>query len=136
MDQLERAASGFVEAPTDSNRARTSKAVVSVGSVFGALAASSCCVLPVALFGLGASGAWIGRLGALEPYQPVFIGVTLVFLAVGFYLVYRKPKAVACEPGTACARPLSNRITKIVLWTSAALVIVAFAFPNVTGLFV
>ena len=33
--------------------------LVAAGGVIGALAASSCCILPLVLFGLGVSGAWI-----------------------------------------------------------------------------
>ena len=38
------------------------------GGMLGALAASSCCILPLALFTLGISGAWIANLTALAPY--------------------------------------------------------------------
>ena len=31
------------------------------------MAASSCCTLPLVLFGLGVSGAWIGNLTQLAP---------------------------------------------------------------------
>jgi mercuric ion transport protein len=46
--------------------------LVAVGGILGVLAASSCCVLPVVLFPLGLSGAWISNPTPLEPYQPVF----------------------------------------------------------------
>jgi mercuric ion transport protein len=48
---------------------RTQK-LVAAGGVLGAFAASSCCIAPLALFSLGISGAWIGNLTALAPYQP------------------------------------------------------------------
>src|SRR5689334_12650165 len=51
--------------------------LVATGGVLGAVAASSCCIVPLVLFALGISGAWIGNLTALTPYQPIFIGVTL-----------------------------------------------------------
>src|SRR5262249_45192032 len=104
--------------------------LVALGSVLGALAASSCCIVPLVLFALGVSGAWIGNLTALTPYQPIFIGVTCAFLATGFYLVYRKP-AFACGEGDACARPLRRRGVKVGLWTATALVVAAIAFPYV-----
>ena len=47
--------------------------LVAAGGILGALAASSCCILPLVLFGLGVSGAWIGNLTWLAPYQPYFI---------------------------------------------------------------
>ncbi|MGH6880679.1 MAG: mercuric transporter MerT family protein, partial [Hypericibacter sp.] len=45
--------------------------LIAAGGVLGALAAMSCCILPLVLFALGISGAWIGNLTALAPYQPV-----------------------------------------------------------------
>ena len=96
------------------------------GGILGALAASSCCILPLALFTLGISGAWIGNLTALAPYQPIFFAATAGCLGVGYYLVYRQPKAV-CADGS-CARPLPRRGVKAVLWAATALVLAAVAF--------
>jgi mercuric ion transport protein len=104
------------------------KALVSVGSVVAALAASSCCVLPLVLFAFGISGAWIGNLTALAPYQPYFVVVTLGFLAAGFFMVYRKPRMV-CAPGQYCAKAYSDRIAKVSLWIATAIIAVALAFP-------
>ena len=104
--------------------------LVAAGGILGALAASSCCIMPLVLFALGVSGAWIGNLTALAPYQPVFIGITLALLTTGYYLVYRKP-AVACGEGDACARPLPRRGVKLALWIGTALVMSAIAFPYV-----
>ncbi len=105
------------------------KLFATVGGITAALAASSCCVLPLVLFTLGVSGAWIGNLTALAPYQPLFVGLTLAFLAWGFWLVYRKPKAVCAEG--YCARPKSDRIAKTGLWIATGLVALALAFPYV-----
>ena len=104
--------------------------LVAAGGVLGALAASSCCIMPLVLFMLGIGGAWIGNLTALAPYQPIFVVATLGFLAAGYRLVYRKPAAV-CAEGEACARRMPNRIAKLALWTATALVVVAMAFPYV-----
>src|SRR5262245_16559362 len=104
--------------------------LMAAGGLVGALAASSCCILPLVLFALGISGAWIGNLTALTPYQPIFIGVTLALLATGYYLVYRK-LAVACGEGEACARPLPRRGVKLALWFATALILSAIAFPYI-----
>lgn len=79
------------------------------------------------LFTLGISGAWIGNLTALAPYQPFFVAGALAFLGFGFVRVYRRP--IACMAGNSCARPASSRVAKLGLWTAAALVAVAVAFP-------
>jgi mercuric ion transport protein len=85
--------------------------VTAIGGILGAVAASSCCIAPLALFSLGISGAWIGNLTALAPYQPYFIAATLTCLGYGYWLVYRR-RNIACAEGAACARPLPGRIVK------------------------
>jgi len=82
-----------------SNSAR-GPAWMAVGGLLGALAASSCCILPLVLFGL---------------------------LGVGYWLVYRAPKR-ACVDGGVCARPLPNRLVKSALILATILVAVALSF--------
>ncbi|HEV2545721.1 MAG TPA: mercuric transporter MerT family protein [Stellaceae bacterium] len=115
---------------------RTSRnaGLASIGGIAAAIAAASCCAVPFALFTLGISGAWIGNLTALEPYQPIFAAVAMGFLGYGFYHVYRKPKA-ACAEDSHCAKPSSGRVTKIGLWTAIVLVVVALGFPKLAPLF-
>ena len=107
---------------------------LSLGGILAALGAASCCVVPFALFTLGISGAWIGNLTALEPYQPIFAVIAFSLLGYGFYLVYRKPK-VACVEGSYCAQPNSARVAKIGLWTATVLVAIALGFPKLAPLF-
>jgi mercuric ion transport protein len=102
--------------------------VIAAGGLLGALAASSCCIVPLVLFALGVSGAWIGNLTALAPYQPLFVALTLGFLGAGFFFVYRQPKSM-CADASACARPASRRVVKTALWSAAVLVAAAMAFP-------
>jgi mercuric ion transport protein len=59
-------------------RMRRAPVLMAAGGMFGALAASSCCILPLVLFSLGISGAWIGNFTQLAPYQPYFIAATLL----------------------------------------------------------
>lgn len=102
--------------------------LVAAGGVLGAIAATSCCILPLALTVFGITGAWMASLRALAPLQPYFIAATLAFLSYGFYLVYwRQPKA--CKEGTACARPLPNRLVKGALWSATILLLAALSFP-------
>ena len=102
--------------------------LVAAGGILGAIAASSCCIVPLVLFSLGAGGAWIGNLTAFAPYQPVIVAITLGFLGYGYYLVYWKPRKARAQ-GTACARPLPNRIVKVTLCAATLLVAAAMAFP-------
>src|SRR6266446_1698488 len=114
------------------NRRRES--LMAAGSLLGALAASSCCILPLVLFGLGVSGAWIGNFTRLAPYQPYFIAATLGFLGYGYWLVYRSSTR-ACADGEACARALPNRIVKTSLILATILVVAALGFDFVAPFF-
>ena len=102
--------------------------LMAAGGLLGALAAASCCILPLVLFGLGVSGAWIGTFTQLAPYQPYFIAATIVCLGYGYWLVYRSSKVTTCVEGQACARPLSNWLVRIGLIVATVLVIAAIAF--------
>jgi len=116
-------------APLETRQAgilRTQRLVAASG-VLGALAASSCCIVPLVLFGLGVSGAWIGNLTRLAPYQPYFLAATAACLGYGYWLVYQSGNRV-CTDGEACARPLPNRIVKIGLVLATILVLGALAF--------
>src|SRR5262245_60629008 len=91
---------------------RRGQSLLAAGGVLGALAASSCCILPLVLFSLGVSGAWISNFTRLAPYQPVFIAATIACLGSGYWLVYRASK-VTCADGEACARPMPNRLVRL-----------------------
>ena len=105
-----------------------------VGGVLAALGAMSCCVVPFALFVAGVSGAWIGNLTALQPYQPIFVTIAAASIGYGFYLVHRRPRVV-CEDGSPCASSRSVRLTKAGLWVATILVVVAIGFPKLAPLF-
>jgi mercuric ion transport protein len=100
------------------------------GGILGALLASSCCILPVVLFSLGVSGAWIGTFTQLAPYQPYFVAAALACLGAGYWLVRRSEKA-ACAEGEMCARPLPNRAVRLTLIAAVLLVIAAIGFDYV-----
>jgi mercuric ion transport protein len=107
---------------------------MAAGGLAGALAASSCCILPLVLFSLGVSGAWIGNFTRLAPYQPYFIAVTIGCLGYGYWLVHRSTK-LACADGDACARPLPNRLVKTGLILASLLTVAAIGFDFLAPLF-
>lgn len=94
------------------------------GGIVGAVLASTCCVVPLALVLLGVGGTWVSRLTAFAPYKPYFLTASIVLLAAGFRHVYFRPVA-QCEPGSLCAVPASRRVTMTALWFGAAIVAVA-----------
>jgi mercuric ion transport protein len=130
----EQTSSGEIDAGQGVDGGQSVVGLLSIGGIIAALGAASCCVVPFALFLAGVSGAWIGNLTALEPYQPIFAAVALGFVGYGAYLFYWRPKA-ACADGSYCARPASSRVAKIGLWSAGALVVIAVGFPYLIRIF-
>jgi mercuric ion transport protein len=104
-----------------------------VAGVLAAIGASACCVGPLLLLALGVSGAWIGSLTALEPYRPVFIGLTLLFLAGAWYRLY--PAHQVCTVGSACADPTKLARRRWAFWIVTVLVLLLIAVPWFAPLF-
>ena len=93
-----------------------------------AAASSACCWLPLVAvgFGLGAGGAAV----ILERYRWIFLGAAAVLLGIGFYLSYRREEP--CAPDGSCPpqRPLLRVVNRVVLWSSAALVMTFALLPE------
>ena len=96
------------------------------GGVLGALAASSCCLVPLALFGIGVGGAWIGYLTRLAPYQPYFLGFAVVCLGLGYGLRHRS-RRVVCAEDEMCARPFPSRIVTMGFVVASVLILAVLA---------
>jgi copper chaperone CopZ len=101
-----------------------------IGTALAALAASACCWIP-ALLGTGAAGS-LGASAALAPWRPYLLSLTALFLAAGFYLAYRKPKAAwatdCCSTGAAVRR---RRVNILVMWGVAVFAVAMAAYPEV-----
>jgi len=104
-----------------------------IAGILSAIGASICCVGPLVLLALGVSGALIGSLTALEPYRPIFVGLTLLFLAFAFYRLYlARP---ACSPESACANPRTLKRQRLAFWIVTVLVLGLIALPWFAPLF-
>ena len=98
-----------------------------------AVLASTCCLGPLVLVGLGFSGAWIGNLTVLEPYRPIFIGAALVALFFAWRRIFRPVEA--CKPGEFCAIPGVRHAYKFIFWVVSVLVLIALGFSYALPLF-
>lgn len=96
---------------------------LATGGLIGAIGASSCCALPLALALAGVGGAWMGGLTALAPYQPVFLGIGALSVGSGFWRVYGRRQR-ACS-GHQCRTIVSRRWTKAGLWLAAGVLLIA-----------
>src|SRR6266849_4632435 len=90
-----------------------------IGSALAAIGGSVCCVGPLVLLALGVGGTWVGNLTALEPYRPIFVGLTVIFWGLAFRRLYLVPQA--CAPDTRCAEPHTIKRQRLIFWLISAL---------------
>jgi mercuric ion transport protein len=104
-----------------------------IAGILAAIGASVCCVGPLLLLALGIGGTWIGNLTAMEPYRPIFIGLTLLFLGLAFRKLYPVPQV--CAPGTPCADPRTIKRQRLTFWIVSVLLLGLLAVPLLAPLF-
>jgi mercuric ion transport protein len=109
-----------------STKNRTTLTTV-IAATLAAIGASLCCIGPLVLLALGIGGTWISHLVALEPYRPLFVGITLIFLFLAFRKLYLIPRK--CAPGDACAIPSTLRNQRTIFWIVSTVLIALLTFP-------
>lgn len=97
----------------------------------GALAMTSCCILPLVLVGFGVGGVWIAQLTALYAYKWYTFAIASAFIGYGFRKVHRAEQG-ECREGATCTRPVNRRVMKASLWLAAIVTAIAMIFPYVT----
>jgi hypothetical protein len=91
--------------------------LASVGALASVVAASSCC-LPLLPFVAAAGLA--GSSSLLSTLRPYLLGGSVLLIGYGFYQA-RRAKQCNCHPSVA---------STILLWSSAAIVVVMILFPQ------
>jgi mercuric ion transport protein len=103
------------------------------GGVLAGIGASACCVGPLLLLSVGIGGAWIGRLTALEPYRPVFIALTILFLGLAFWKLYLVPQSCTLEDN--CVADRTRNVQRILFWILAPITLGLVASPWILPIF-
>jgi mercuric ion transport protein len=103
------------------------------GGVLAGIGASACCVGPLLLLSMGIGGAWIAHLTVLEPYRPVFIVFTVVFLGSTFWKLYLVPQD--CAVGDNCVADRTRKVQRILFWVFLPIVLFLVASPWILPIF-
>ncbi len=103
-------------------------------SVLGALALTSCCILPLVLVSFGISGVFIGQMASLYQYKWITFTISIAFLAYAFFKAYRPIGDEECADGS-CVRPLNRTLMRSILWVAALIMAVAIVFPYLAPYF-
>lgn len=119
----------------------TKSVTTMIGGLVASFFASVCCIGPVIFaalgVGVGATGSLAGMAGFMKtllPYRPIFISLTMILFAIGFYSAYRKPPSAVCAPGAVCTPGAMSREHRALLWVLAALALVVILAPYWLGL--
>lgn len=91
-------------------------------SGLGAVAAKSCCILPLVLASTGLGGAWLSR--ELMAYQPYFLGVVWLAVALAWGVAIRR-KRIVCAPDGSCETTAGRRRGPALLVISTLIVALA-----------
>jgi copper chaperone CopZ len=95
-------------------------------SVFSTMAASLCCIGPIAVLLLGASG--LGGAALFAKWRLPLLGVTIILLAVSWYLALLARKRERCK-SCVCAASRFGDKNYIVLCAATVFVIAMTTFP-------
>jgi mercuric ion transport protein len=104
-----------------------------IAGILSGIGASLCCVAPLVLLSLGLGGAWVANLAAFEPLRPLFLGLTLLFLALAFRALYLAPPS--CQAGAACAEEKVRQRQRLIFWLVAIPLLGLVSFPWYAPLF-
>lgn len=94
------------------------------GAIVGltALIASSCCALPLALAGLGVTGAAFSGLAFLAGIRPLLLGGAAAVLLIGWAVYFWRQRSAACDVDGVCTMPANSKRTAVLLMLGSAFV--------------
>jgi mercuric ion transport protein len=117
-------------------------ALLSYFSLFTSLSTLLCCALPsvLVLFGLGASVAstlsfmpWLVMLSRHKHWTFSASGILIALSFVNTYYIAPRIRAQQCSPDNPTACEDASRLSKALLWVSAAIYTVGFCVAYVLG---
>jgi mercuric ion transport protein len=113
----------------EASHAPSAKPIIFAGlSLFtglGAVAAKSCCLLPLLLASSGLGGAWLSR--ELSVFRPYFLAGAVLTLVVGWVVAIRRHK-VTCAVDGACSYRRTSWLTFSLLGISTVMAGLAAAW--------
>ncbi len=123
-------------------RSPVSAAAMSYFSLFTSAGTLLCCALPslLVLAGLGASVAstlsalpWLVALSRHKQWTFIVSGALIALSFVNMYYFAPRWRAQACAPGNSTACEDASRLSKVMLWLSAAMYGAGFFVAYVLG---
>lgn len=99
-------------------------------SGFGAILASSCCVLPLGLSSFGASASLISSFHSFESMRLPLLGVASVSLLGGWYVWWSKRNAKYCSTSN-CPSPTTRNSVVAMLSISTFIILLGLSWEHI-----
>ena len=131
-----------VDAATATKPTATRSAVLSYFSLFTSLSTLLCCALPslLVLFGLGTSVAstlsFLPWLATLSRHKVLTFSISGALTACSFlntYYILPRFRTQECDPANPTVCVEASRLSRILLWASAAIYAIGFFVAFVLG---
>ncbi|MBI4972728.1 MAG: hypothetical protein HZC16_02790 [Candidatus Omnitrophica bacterium] len=100
----------------------------SIGGMFTAFLAASCCLGPALFLAFGITG--LGFLSRLEVFRPYLLIATFVLVGISYYYAYGKGSR--CKDGAVCS-PRGMRINRVLFWVLVGFAVFGISFPYVAA---
>lgn len=97
-----------------------------IGACITTILASLCCIVPLLFVTIGISGAWISSFRVFEPYKPVFLLFTCLFLGLAMFVHYNSQNT-SCADGTCSTK--KRKTSGILLWCITITISAVLIFP-------
>jgi mercuric ion transport protein len=91
---------------------------------FGAVVASSCCVIPLGVAALGAGAGILGGLEIIAEWRVPLLSISALAIVGGWGAWWLK-RPIACVSGASCASPRRSRATLALLLCASITVLAA-----------
>ena len=99
-------------------------AVAGILTGLGAIAASSCCAIPLALASFGAGTGVFGMLEGLAFWRIPLLVASVAGVSLA-WLIWWRARQAACEIGSNCAKRARSRVTVPILLIATAMLATA-----------
>ncbi len=97
---------------------------------FGAVVASSCCVIPLGLAALGAGAGVLGGLEMIAEWRIPLLSFSALAIIGGWGAWWLK-RPIACASGASCASPQRSRATLALLLCASITVLAAASWSYI-----
>jgi mercuric ion transport protein len=103
---------------------------IAILSGIGAIAASSCCVLPLLLAAVGASAGVFSVFQSLAEWKLLILAGSCISVAGAWYSLWRKRVSISCST-TECPTQKNGTTPLVLLSLSTTIIILAFNWDKI-----